>query len=158
MCLAQGPQRSNAGETRTRGLSVSSQALYHRATALPNTHVRSSIYMMNHITSSVSVQCMNSFVYEHAGAGFFLLLCFHFVFFFRSSSSFSLFSSQFYAYLCMTYTKITDNSYRYYQNNAGKMILSFFYLFPFFKVDIYLKLSNIVKFIYLLIVVINLNA
>ena len=27
MCLAQGPQRSDAGEARTRGPSVSSQAL-----------------------------------------------------------------------------------------------------------------------------------
>ena len=35
MCLAQGPQRSDAGEARTRGPSVSSQALYHWATALP---------------------------------------------------------------------------------------------------------------------------
>ena len=35
MCLAQGPQRSDVGEARTRGPSVSSQALYHRATALP---------------------------------------------------------------------------------------------------------------------------
>ena len=35
MCLAQGPQRSDAGEARTRGPSVSSQALYHLATALP---------------------------------------------------------------------------------------------------------------------------
>ena len=35
MCLAQGPQRSDAGEALTRGLSVSSQALYHWATALP---------------------------------------------------------------------------------------------------------------------------
>ena len=35
MCLAQGPQRSDAGEARTRGLSVSSQALYHWVTALP---------------------------------------------------------------------------------------------------------------------------
>ena len=34
MCLAQGPQRSDAGEAQTRGLSVSSQALYHWATAL----------------------------------------------------------------------------------------------------------------------------
>ena len=34
MCLAQGPQRSDAGEARTRGPSVSSQALYHWATAL----------------------------------------------------------------------------------------------------------------------------
>ena len=35
MCLAQGPQRSDAGEARTRGLSVSSQALYDWATAFP---------------------------------------------------------------------------------------------------------------------------
>ena len=35
MCLAQGPQRSDAGEARTRCPSVSSQALYHWATALP---------------------------------------------------------------------------------------------------------------------------
>ena len=34
MCLAQGPQRSDAGEVRTLGPSVLSQALYHRATAL----------------------------------------------------------------------------------------------------------------------------
>ena len=34
MCLAQGPQRSDAGEAWTRGLSVSSQALYLWATAL----------------------------------------------------------------------------------------------------------------------------
>ena len=32
MCLAQGPQRSDTGEARTRG----SQALYHWATVLPN--------------------------------------------------------------------------------------------------------------------------
>ena len=35
MCLAQGPQRSDAGEAQTRGPSVSSQALYHWATVLP---------------------------------------------------------------------------------------------------------------------------
>ena len=35
MCLAQGPQRSDTGEARTRGPSMSSQALYHWATALP---------------------------------------------------------------------------------------------------------------------------
>ena len=38
MCLAQGPQRSDAGEARTRGPSVSSQALYHWATALSYTN------------------------------------------------------------------------------------------------------------------------
>ena len=36
MCLAQGPQRSDVGEARTRCPSVSSQALYHWATALPH--------------------------------------------------------------------------------------------------------------------------
>ena len=35
MCLAQGPQRSDDGEAPTQGPSVSSQALYHWATALP---------------------------------------------------------------------------------------------------------------------------
>ena len=35
MCLAQRPQHSDAGEARTRGPLVSSQALYHSATALP---------------------------------------------------------------------------------------------------------------------------
>ena len=35
MGLAQGPQLSDAGEARTRGLSVSKQALYHWANALP---------------------------------------------------------------------------------------------------------------------------
>ena len=39
MCLAQEPQRSDAGEARTRGPSVSSQALYHWATALPDQRV-----------------------------------------------------------------------------------------------------------------------
>ena len=35
MCLAQGPQHSDPGEAQTRDPSVSSQALYHLATALP---------------------------------------------------------------------------------------------------------------------------
>ena len=35
MCLAQGPQRSDAGEALTGGPSVLSHALYHWATALP---------------------------------------------------------------------------------------------------------------------------
>ena len=37
MCLAQGVQRSDAGEARARNTSVSSQALYRWATALPTT-------------------------------------------------------------------------------------------------------------------------
>ena len=40
MCLVQGPQRSDAGEARTRGPTVSSQALYHWATALPDRLLR----------------------------------------------------------------------------------------------------------------------
>ena len=35
MCLAEGLQCSDAGEARTRSLLVSSQALYHWATAFP---------------------------------------------------------------------------------------------------------------------------
>ena len=35
MFFAQGPQRSEAGEARTRGPPVSSQALYHWATVPP---------------------------------------------------------------------------------------------------------------------------
>ena len=35
MCLAQGPQHSDASEAQTRGLSVLSQALHHLATSLP---------------------------------------------------------------------------------------------------------------------------
>ena len=40
MCLAQGLQRSDAGEARTRGPLVSSQALYHWATALASQQQR----------------------------------------------------------------------------------------------------------------------
>ena len=36
MCLAHGQQRSDAGEARTRGPSVTSQAIYQWATALPS--------------------------------------------------------------------------------------------------------------------------
>ena len=39
VCLAQWPQRSDAVEARTRGPPVSSQALYHWATALPRRRV-----------------------------------------------------------------------------------------------------------------------
>ena len=46
MCLARGPQRSDAGEARTRGPSVSSQALYHWATALTELNSQYFIYVM----------------------------------------------------------------------------------------------------------------
>ena len=36
MFIAQGPQRSEAGEAQTQGPLVSSQALYHWATVLPS--------------------------------------------------------------------------------------------------------------------------
>ena len=38
MCLAQGPQRSDANEAQIRGPSISSQALYHWAIGLPIYH------------------------------------------------------------------------------------------------------------------------
>ena len=45
MCLAQGPQRSDASEAHTHGPAVSSQALYHCATALPKgSGVRSAMH------------------------------------------------------------------------------------------------------------------
>ena len=40
MCLAQGPQGSDTGEAQTCDLLVSSQALYHWDTALPDTLMR----------------------------------------------------------------------------------------------------------------------
>ena len=50
MCLAQGPQRSDAGEARTRGPSVSSQALYHWATVLHMTKMATKpIYGKNYL-------------------------------------------------------------------------------------------------------------
>ena len=39
MCIAQGPQHSDPGKAQTRGPSVSSQALYHWATALPTDEI-----------------------------------------------------------------------------------------------------------------------
>ena len=38
MCLAQGPQRSDAGVAQNRRPSVLSQALYHWANSLPSVH------------------------------------------------------------------------------------------------------------------------
>ena len=49
MCLAQGQQRSDAGEARTRGPSVSSQALYHWATALPQHNWKIDLDVKNQI-------------------------------------------------------------------------------------------------------------
>ena len=39
MCLAQGPHRSDAGEARTRGRSVTSQALHHCAPYIIKIHI-----------------------------------------------------------------------------------------------------------------------
>ena len=46
MCLAQGPQHSDASEARTRGPSESSQALYYWATALPDIAEEGEIYQV----------------------------------------------------------------------------------------------------------------
>ena len=47
MCLAQGPQHSDAGEARTRGPSVSNQALFHWATALPSSEYILIVYIIS---------------------------------------------------------------------------------------------------------------
>ena len=60
MCLAQEPQRSDAGEALTRGLSVSSQALYHWATALPKKFI---LIVWPHFVTEDSVQNLNWNVY-----------------------------------------------------------------------------------------------
>ena len=49
MCLAQGPQHSDAGEAQTRGSSVSSQALYHWATALPLSYIYGHTKIIRHL-------------------------------------------------------------------------------------------------------------
>ena len=62
MCLAQGPQRNDAGEARTRDLSVLSQALYHWATALPSKGVKTSqrcewlIVTSRNVSSKINVK------------------------------------------------------------------------------------------------------
>ena len=50
MCLAQGPQHSDAGEAWTRGPSVSGQALYHWATALLKVTRNVAQYPLHHVT------------------------------------------------------------------------------------------------------------
>ena len=53
MCLAQGPQHSDAGEARTHGPSVSSQALYHWATALPTCMLKIRIYDSTYLLNNL---------------------------------------------------------------------------------------------------------
>ena len=55
MCLTQGPQRSDAGEARTRGPSVSSQALYHWATALPIQPLKNWVQLKSHWNENLSL-------------------------------------------------------------------------------------------------------
>ena len=45
MCLAQGPQRSDAGEAGTRGPKVSSQALSHCTPIFMNKNIRNNIIL-----------------------------------------------------------------------------------------------------------------
>ena len=59
MCLAQGPQRSDAGEARTRGPSVSSQALYHWATALPTMRFKKYFHQMYVIVNYFTILAGN---------------------------------------------------------------------------------------------------
>ena len=58
MCLAQVPQRSDAHESRTPDPSVSSQALYHWATAPPETFVMDwqTMHKANDIWSRLAAQ------------------------------------------------------------------------------------------------------
>ena len=58
MCLTQGPQRSDAGEARTRGPSVSSQALYHWATALPF-YWRHGVDVSDDVTTTKAIRRVN---------------------------------------------------------------------------------------------------
>ena len=59
MCLAQGPQRSDAGEARTRGPSVSSQTLYHWATALQELKWAVSLILKDHAVFAFDVSWYN---------------------------------------------------------------------------------------------------
>ena len=59
MCLGQGPQRSDAGEARTQGPSVSSQALYHWATALPHIALHKSIVLKESNVYNRTSRCLN---------------------------------------------------------------------------------------------------
>ena len=63
MCLAQGPQRSDAGEAQNRGPSVSSQALYHWATALPNKYIQLTILTFGIVSSFKEIKCALADIY-----------------------------------------------------------------------------------------------
>ena len=59
MCLAQGPQRSDAGEAQAYGLSFSSQAFYHWATALPvKCNVNDIIMGLNQYLQEINYFCI----------------------------------------------------------------------------------------------------
>ena len=60
MCLAQWPQRSDAGEARTPGPSVSSQALYHWATVLPSWCMCWYIFLMTGLGGKRKCKCDRS--------------------------------------------------------------------------------------------------
>ena len=71
MCLAQGPQCSDAGEARTRGPWVSSQALYHWATALPTWYM----WWVNWIGGHVTHFCHNQQIIYRSPLQSLCLLC-----------------------------------------------------------------------------------
>ena len=63
MCLAQWPQRSDAQEARTRGPSVSSQALYHWANALPILFLKTYIFTITNSEDPDEMQHMLHFIW-----------------------------------------------------------------------------------------------
>ena len=68
MCLAQGQHRSDTGEARTRGLLVSSQALYHWVTVLPIQRVNNKgadhTVRMHRLVSTFGVRVQQSQVFS----------------------------------------------------------------------------------------------
>ena len=54
MCPAQGPQRSDASEAWTRDPLVSSQALYHWATALPQKDLKDFLNFSEHHSEMIA--------------------------------------------------------------------------------------------------------
>ena len=67
MCLAQGLQHSEASEARTRNPSVSSQALYHWATVLPNYDVFLSLKVVLILVNSADPDDMQHYAAFHMG-------------------------------------------------------------------------------------------